>query len=422
MSKKDLLGSGASFSSARRPSERSERGRAKAMAQGEIPVYELAKFRLEQVSPTPLNPRRNFGSAEDLTRFGEELRQTQLAACVVVSRSAYLALWPDHEAAIGAVEYVLINGERRYRSAVHVGLESLDFVVRDELARSREDFIDHLLAENLDREDFDVIERARGVAQLVEICAEEKEFGSKSRAAERLGKSPAWITHQLALLELPDEIQAMLSSGDMPERDGRALARALKDDASLGAADLLALLKSSKEKEAQAKEQQQAILRAAAEPVPAPALPQAPVALPSPSPSSDQQAAAMATAPEPFTAVKGSAPSAPPAPSPQQAAPTTEAPSAVSATPAPSTPDVSPGAVPRQETPEQTTPAALEVESETTAADQESQDSGFLVDLRSLPRVPWHDGGAVAELVLQKMDRPQLTVLLEKLLEAHSED
>ncbi|MEU3908882.1 plasmid partitioning protein, partial [Streptomyces goshikiensis] len=163
---------------------------------------------------------------------------------------------------------VLINGERRFRSALHVGLESLDFVVRDDLAGSRTDFIDHLLAENLEREDFDVIERARGVRQLVETCAEDgREHGAKSRAAERLGRSPSWVTNQLVLLELPDEIQLMLSSGDLPERDGRLLARAAKDRPGVGAAELLALLRANKEQEAQVKAAQKEILRDAQESV-----------------------------------------------------------------------------------------------------------------------------------------------------------
>ncbi|MFD3546113.1 ParB/RepB/Spo0J family partition protein [Streptomyces sp. NPDC058655] len=274
MSKSDLLGTGAAFSNARRSGSRSERGRAKAVAQGDLPAYELVRVPLDQVSPTPHNPRRNFGTDEELTRFGEELRQAQLSACVVVTRGAYLALWPDHDGRIGAAAYVLINGERRFRSALHVGLESLDFVVRDDLAVSRADFIDHLLAENLEREDFDVIERARGVQQLVDTCVGEggREHGAKSRAAERLGKSPSWVTNQLVLLELPEEIQAMLSSGELPERDGRVLARRAKDRPGVGAGELLAFLKETKQQEAQAKAVQREILRGAQESAPVPAV------------------------------------------------------------------------------------------------------------------------------------------------------
>ncbi|MFJ4276107.1 ParB/RepB/Spo0J family partition protein [Streptomyces coelicoflavus] len=251
MSVADRLGTGSSFSNTRRG--RSARGRAKAVTQGDVPVYELVRLQLDEVSPTPLNPRRNFGTDEDKTRFGEELRHAQLAACVAVSRSAYLALWPDHEDRIGDAAHVLVNGERRFHSAVHVGLDSLDFVVRDDLATSREAFINHLLKENLEREDFDVIERARGVEQLVAVCAEQGERGARTRAAEQLGKDRSWVTNQLALLELPGELQAMLSAGSLPERDGRTLARYAKENPGLGAATLLDHLKAAKEASALAK-------------------------------------------------------------------------------------------------------------------------------------------------------------------------
>ncbi|MEU9796396.1 ParB/RepB/Spo0J family partition protein [Streptomyces sparsogenes] len=261
MSVADKLGTGSSFSQA--PRGRSARGRAKAVAQGDVPAYELLRLRLDEVSPTPLNPRRNFGTDEEMVRFGEELRQAQLAACVAVTREAYLALWPDHEERIGRARHILVNGERRYRSAVHVGLEALDFVVRDDLASSREQFINHLLKENLDREDFDVIERARGVAQLVDVCAEKSQRGARSRAAEQLGRDRSWVTNQLALLELPEELQTMLSAGSLPERDGRYLARHLKENPGLDGTALLEHLKLEKAALARTKEQEKAALEAA---------------------------------------------------------------------------------------------------------------------------------------------------------------
>ncbi|MFI1169189.1 ParB/RepB/Spo0J family partition protein [Streptomyces sp. NPDC020801] len=261
MSVADKLGKGTSFGSV--PRGRSARGRAKAVTQGDVPAYELVRLQLDEVSPTPLNPRRNFGTDEQLTRFGEELRRVQLAACVVVTRAAYLNLWADHEEQIGTAAHVLVNGERRYRSAVHVGMDALDFVVRDDLATTREDFIENLLQENLDREDFDVIERARGVQELVAVCAEENEAGAQTRAAERLGKSKAWVTNHLALLTLPGELQVMLSSGALAERDGRLLARHYKKQPELSAAQLLEHLKKVKEEEARAKQEVRTLLQAA---------------------------------------------------------------------------------------------------------------------------------------------------------------
>jgi ParB family chromosome partitioning protein len=62
MSVADKLGTGSSFSKA--PRGRSARGRAKDVTQGDVPAYELVRLRRDEVSPTPLNPRRNFGSDE----------------------------------------------------------------------------------------------------------------------------------------------------------------------------------------------------------------------------------------------------------------------------------------------------------------------------------------------------------------------
>ncbi|WEH31943.1 hypothetical protein PZB75_00225 [Streptomyces sp. AM 4-1-1] len=156
-----------------------------------------------------------------------------------------------------------MNGERRYRSADHVGLEALDFVVRNDLASSREDFVDFLLKENLDREDFDLVERARGVQALVEVCAGEGDAGAQTRAAERLGKSKAWVTNQLALLTLPEGIQEKLSAGVLPEREGRLLARRLKAQPGLSSADLMEHLASHREAEAQKRDEEKKLLRAA---------------------------------------------------------------------------------------------------------------------------------------------------------------
>ncbi|NEC93067.1 plasmid partitioning protein, partial [Streptomyces sp. SID12501] len=120
MSKADKLGGGSSFQRAyalQATTDLSARGRAKAVAEGRVASYTIVKIPLAQVSSTPLNPRRNFGTPEELTRFGEDLRQAQLAACVVVTRAAYLELWPDHAEAIGDADYVRVTGERRFRSA-----------------------------------------------------------------------------------------------------------------------------------------------------------------------------------------------------------------------------------------------------------------------------------------------------------------
>lgn len=419
MSKSDLLGTGAAFSNVRRTGGRSERGRAKAIAQGDVPNYELIRVPLDQVSPSPLNPRRNFGTDEDKTRFGEELRQAQLSACVVTTRSAYLGLWPDHESRIGSAAYVLINGERRFRSALHVGLESLDFVVRDDLASSRTDFIDHLLAENLEREDFDVIERARGVQQLVDTCADEgREHGAKSRAAERLGRSPSWVTNQLVLLELPEEIQILLSSGELPERDGRLLARTAKDRPGADAAELLAFLKGTKEQEAQVKAAQREMLRTVQES--AAVQEQAAVQEPAAAGPAGGVPEVVADAPEPSAQPTRllSADKSPETSSPVSSAaetPVTEV-EPVHATPAPTSaaPVLTPKPVANAPADE---PADAEPEAEPEVGEREPESviPPQVARATETPSIPWQDPKAMYQVIWANMSakhRAELTMLL----------
>lgn len=244
MSVAQQLGTGAAFGRLSQGQRDSARGRAKAKAEGEIPQYELVRQKLSTVARCPLNPRMNFGSDEDLLAFGHELARAQLAACVAVSREAYLRLWPEQQSQFSSeIEVVLLNGERRYRSAQKAGLEVLDFVIRDDLAESKETFLENLLEENLQREDFDVIERARGVAAMVELC------GEQQKAAARFKRDKSWVSNQLLLLTLPTAIQVMLSGAGMPERHGRRLARQLKKNPDLSVSDLVELWEEIKKEE-----------------------------------------------------------------------------------------------------------------------------------------------------------------------------
>ncbi|MEV7218195.1 ParB/RepB/Spo0J family partition protein [Kitasatospora cineracea] len=252
----DRLGGGSSFGAVARP--RSERGRAKAVAEGSIPDYELQRLELAKVRPSLVNPRRHFGTGEEQEALGQSLARKQTTACVAVTREAYLALWPEHGGEIGDAGWVLLNGERRYRSALRVGLEQLDFVVRDDLATSRADFIDYLMLENDERQDFNVIERAHGLDDLLRACD-----GNAAEVARRRGRDRSWVGNQIALLTLPAELQEQLVAGVLAERYARRLARALKEDPSLGAAQLLALAEQLKAEERDRRQQTKDVLEAA---------------------------------------------------------------------------------------------------------------------------------------------------------------
>ncbi|MFE9393680.1 ParB/RepB/Spo0J family partition protein [Streptomyces sp. NPDC006784] len=217
----DQLGTGASFGrtrggvSARRQAVAATTGAPTTGA----PDSRLRTLPLTQLVPTRFNPRRNFGSEENLLEFGRRLKAKQLQPAVAVTQEAYLALWPDEADAVGEAAYVIANGERRYRASLAIGLPTLEVVIDDEVAQSRGDFLNAILSENNDREDLDPIERALGLQTMVD------ELGGKAKVAEYYEKSAGWVTQQLYLLDLAPELQELVSSGELPVRETRALVK-----------------------------------------------------------------------------------------------------------------------------------------------------------------------------------------------------
>lgn len=113
------------------------------------------------------------------------------------------------------VRFELIAGERRLRAAKLAGLEYVPALVRpaDEISS-----LEIALAENVAREDLNAIEEALAYASLAD------EFGlTHERIAELVGRSRVAVTNLLRLLDLPDEVQAMIECGDLTEGHGRAL-------------------------------------------------------------------------------------------------------------------------------------------------------------------------------------------------------
>lgn len=170
---------------------------------------------LDDLVANPRNPRDDVGDLSDLSTITER----QLQPGTVVSRRAWLMLWPEDASSIGDAKYVVVNGNRRLAAAVKYGRKGLDVVVRDSIAISRGEVLWAATSENIDRRDFDVLEEAKAVELMV------GEFGSADAAAAKLGRSKGWVSQRRALLKLAPELQAALRAGDLAIRHARSLAK-----------------------------------------------------------------------------------------------------------------------------------------------------------------------------------------------------
>jgi ParB family transcriptional regulator, chromosome partitioning protein len=173
------------------------------------------------VAPNPINPREDTADLSDL----ESMRTLgQLQPCVVVTRAAFTAVNPGHDAAVGRAEYVVVAGTRRRLAAEKYGLATLDIVVRDVLAGDPETFFGASISENIDRQAFAPLEEARALERLVALS------GSGVAAAELLSRSKGWVSQRLALLKLSPAMQDLLRAGELPVHVARRLAQLPADE------------------------------------------------------------------------------------------------------------------------------------------------------------------------------------------------
>ncbi len=178
-------------------------------------VSGVRELPVDVITANPEQPR---------TRFDDSSLE-ELAA----SLTRHGVLQPVVVRAMPGGSFRLIAGERRLRAARLAGLATVPAIVRDvdegvglELA----------LVENLQREDLDPIDEAHGYEALMEVGGL-----SQSEVADRVGKNRSTVANALRLLDLPLEIQEMISGGSLTAGHGRAILAAGGGDAQRKLAD-----------------------------------------------------------------------------------------------------------------------------------------------------------------------------------------
>jgi ParB family chromosome partitioning protein len=171
-------------------------------------VGELRELPVGLVKPNPSQPR---------TQFDQEALDALAASIETSGVVQPLLVRPLHDGS-----YELVAGERRWRAAQQAGLDKVPAVIRDSEQSER---LQVALIENMVREDLNPVDEARACAALVE------ELGlSREDLARRVGRSRPAVSNLIRLLDLPDELLALLEAGDLSEGHGKALLGARGND------------------------------------------------------------------------------------------------------------------------------------------------------------------------------------------------
>ena len=176
-------------------------GRGLEVLIGGRPPAELANLPVEAVHPNPKQPRRRFDH-EATAGLADSIRAQGVVQPIVVRSRREGG-------------YELIAGERRWRAAQEAGLVTIPAVVRESGDR---DALLLGLVENVAREQLSPVEEARAYALLVD----EFDLGL-GEIAEQVGRSKPSVSNRMRLLDLPEDVLAMLERNELSEGHARAV-------------------------------------------------------------------------------------------------------------------------------------------------------------------------------------------------------
>ena len=161
----------------------------------------LEQVPVSAISPNKYQPRSHFDE-EELTSLAESIRAVGVLQPVLLRPT-------------GEGTYELIAGERRWRAARRVGLQSIPALVR-ETADTQS--LEQALVENVHRSDLNPMEEAAAYQQLIEDFSMTHE-----QVAIRVGRSRASVTNTLRLLQLPPSVQRLVRDRALDMGHARAL-------------------------------------------------------------------------------------------------------------------------------------------------------------------------------------------------------
>ena len=156
---------------------------------------------MSKIKPNPNQPRKNFED-KSLKQLAQSIEEKGLISPITVKQVDS--------------KYIIVAGERRYRAHKLLNKKKILAYVID--AESNKDIMYMALIENIQREDLNPIEEAKGYKYLQDNLE-----SSITEIAKTVGKSRPAVSNALRLLKLPNEIQDSILKGEINAGQARAI-------------------------------------------------------------------------------------------------------------------------------------------------------------------------------------------------------
>jgi ParB family chromosome partitioning protein len=172
---------------------------------------------IDSISAGRFQPRSNFDEGKLLE--------------LTVSIKNHGVISPILVREMGLNKYEVIAGERRLRASKKAGLTTIPCLIDQ---KKDQDALESALIENLQREDLNAVEEARGYDRL------KREFGlTQDEVASSTGKARSTIANSLRLLNLSPKVLDMLSTGQIEKGHAKLLVAMSTEDAERAANNII---------------------------------------------------------------------------------------------------------------------------------------------------------------------------------------
>ena len=162
-----------------------------------------SKLFIGDLKPNKFQPRKNFDE-ESLDELTSSIKERGILQPIIVRRSS-----EDQS------KFEIIAGERRWLAAQKAGLHQVPIIILD---LDDNEALEIAIVENIQRDDLNTIEEAKGYQRLA------NEFGyDHEKIAKFMSKSRSHISNTLRLLTLPEDIIGMLQEGTLSAGQARPL-------------------------------------------------------------------------------------------------------------------------------------------------------------------------------------------------------
>ena len=169
----------------------------------------VKNINIQKIKAGRFQPRSNFNK-DKLNELTNSIKKQGVLSPILVRE-------------LGLSEFEVIAGERRLRASKMAGLESIPCLVDQ---KKDQDALISALIENLQREDLNPVEEARGLDRL------KREFGlTQDEVASSTGKARSTIANSLRILSLPTSVLDLLSEGKIEKGHAKLLASMPPPDA-----------------------------------------------------------------------------------------------------------------------------------------------------------------------------------------------